>query len=60
MARKACRKEWGKGDSETNRKNFFTEPKEIRHFSSFSHIFRFVLPKKPGTPIHLKITCLHI
>ena len=47
-------------DSETKREHFFSQPKEIRCFSTFSHSFLFVLLKKSGTPIHLKITFLNV
>ena len=59
MVGKVCRENRRGGlypvDSETNRKL-----KEIRYFSTFSHSFLFVRPKKSETPIYLKITFLNI
>ena len=40
--------------SETHCKKYSPEPREIRHFSSFGHIFQPELLKNSGSPIHLK------
>ena len=52
MVRKVCRGEGGlcPVDSETNRENFFSQPKEIRYFSAFSHSFYFSFPKNLELP----------
>ena len=40
--------------SETHAKNYFPEPREIGHFSSFGHMFQPELQKNSGSPIYLK------